>query len=127
MLRRRIQLSLRTSMVLTFIAGVLVGGNVVPRQGDLLHLPGDGVEIPLDPLETHSSTPERRSKVVAMTARGWPLPFQQWYEDEHNTRRSFEWTALSLNIFLTLIILTISWVALEWLSGNLLKEAERKL
>jgi hypothetical protein len=100
--RKRFQISLRTGFVLTFLAGVMIGANVVPREGGGFYVAAmrsDGVASP---------------GWVATTGRGCPLIFDEWFEDAQNKRYYFEWSALALNVFLALIVLTLTWLALEW-------------
>jgi hypothetical protein len=99
---KRFQFHLSTWLVLGFVAGAFVGVNAVPHQGRLIHLPArEGLDGP------------RPRMIVAMTARGWPLEYDEWYEDEYNRRVDFIWAALSLNVFLALIVLTFVGLILE--------------
>lgn len=37
--------------------------------------------------------------IVAMSARGFPLAYDEWYEDDYNRRVEWDSAALALNIF----------------------------
>lgn len=95
--RRRFQVSLRTSIILTLLTGAFVGANVVTHAT---------LERRFDYMDTS----------IPMTVRGWPVAFENWYPTlwpNDVESYEFKWSALAWNAVVLLLALGSVWAVLE--------------
>lgn len=96
-MRGRFRLHLSTLLVLVIVAGVLVGLNVLPR---------DGSQVELEPFA-------RMTILVTLKAEGWPMIFVERFDGPTEPPYSTNWWGLVLNIVFALLTLAGIWLLLE--------------
>ena len=87
----RLQFSLRVAILLMLTAAFVVV-NVLPRPGREITVMG--------------------AVQANWTERGFPLAFDEWFQDDFGLHRYFNWTSLALDVLIALVVLAAVWVVM---------------
>lgn len=85
----RVQFSLRMAIQLMLIAALLIA-NVLSRPGKEITNMG--------------------AVQAYWTERGFPLAFDEWFQDGYGLHRYFNWTSFALDVLFALLILAAAWL-----------------